>query len=235
MPSVGDSLAYETEAFPPMTAIVLWKPHSALLEAHNTHVRQRAFKARSHYADLRERVNDQIWSQYALWPDLDQKIVQAEARLRARQEGAPMTELTDDEIDMRDGSATYGMSYAQRQAHRFLLKKAWKRVRSMLHPDRSQGDAEVFKTLQDAYRAGDLNALTEFTISADKTVMEQIAYWINEEQKPAMEWRILQRMPMFDIVRALARGDKEHAKTLAFQQRMARLRELELEELLMDS
>lgn len=212
----------------------LYVPHSPVLAAYAAHVRGLAFKERQYYSDLREVVNRQIWSQYALYPDLEDKIVEVLIRLRIRQEGAPSTETTDPEDqDILDDAQMLDMSYAQRQAHRFLLKKAWRRVRTMVHPDKSDAQRSEFQALFDAYRSGDINSLNEYVLSFDKSILEQIAYWLNEARKPKIEWGILQRMPMFQIVRALNAGKKELAAQLAFAQRRQRLRELELEELLM--
>jgi hypothetical protein len=219
-----------------MSSLVEWQPHSPLLAAYAILSRRAAMAERQRYADLREVVNNQIWSQYSLYPEQEAKIVAVMDRIRIRQEGAPMTETTDaEDINMLDDAATLDMSYAQRHSHRFLLKKAWRRVRTMVHPDKSDAAREEFQMLFDSYRAGDINALNEYVISFDKTIVEQIEYWLNEKQKPKIEWAILQRMPMFQIVRALAAGNRELAAQLAFAQRRQRLRELELEELLMGS
>jgi len=217
-----------------MPNLVLWQPHSPLLEAYAILARQRARHERGRYARLRDQANDVLWAQYAQWPDLEQKIVSAMDRIRLRQEGGggtPMTEWDDGEASPTTGQGTD--SHAERMGRAFLLKKAWKQVRTLCHPDKNRGSAEEFAILADAYRAGDLDTLSEYVLSINQTIMEQIAYWLMAGQKPAIEWQILQHMPMFRVVRAVAQGNHELASRLALQLRLQRLRELEAEELMM--
>lgn len=185
---------------------------------------------RGRYAALLDQANDILWAMYALNPDLEQKIVAVLDRIRIRQEGEPMTEFEDEPTPMGDGPDTQ----TNKSAQKFLLKKAWRLVRTLVHPDKGTGQQrEEFQVLKAAYEAGDLNALTEYVLASQKTVLEQIAHWRTEVAKPAINWQVLQRMPAFRVVRAFMAGQRDLAAELAFHQRTQRLHELELEELSM--
>jgi len=220
-----------------MSNLVLWRPpNEALLQAYAASLRRRAFAVRERYQRLLDQVNDQVYAIYALDPELENKIVQVMERIRARTEGAPMTEFSDTVgAGERDSVNTMGMTYQQREAHRFLCKKAWRRIAQLVHPDRSSEDIAVFQKLKEAYEQSDLVSLQEFVLASDRTVVEQIQWWLTEIEKPPIRWQILQQMPMFQIARALSTGNHERARKLAAEQRLMRLRELELEELAMGS
>lgn len=220
-----------------MSNLVLWRPpNEALFEAYAAGLRRRAYEVRDRYERLLNQVNDQVWAVYALDPELENKIVAVMERIRVKTEGAPMTEFSDTvQAGDRDSVNTMGMTHQQREAHRFMCKKAWRRIAQLLHPDRSTADQELFQKLKDAYNQSDLVALQEFALTSEKPVVEQIQWWLTEIEKPPIRWQILQQMPMFQIARALSTGNPERARQLAAEQRLWRLRELELEELKMGS
>lgn len=210
--------------------ITLYKSHPPLLEAYAILARHRAMGERGRYSALLDQANKVLWEQYSHWPELEQKIVATMGRIRARTEGTPMTE-TEETLDPTDDQP--GMTQQAKAARRFMLKKAWRQVRTLCHPDKGPGYLEEFQILNEAYRAGDLLTLTEYVIAINRTILEQIEHWLNEAKKPAINWQILQQMPMFRIVRLVHQGQMERAREVAFQQRSQRLRELELEELTM--
>jgi hypothetical protein len=178
---------------------------------------------------LLDQANAVMLDLCALNPELEDKINATAERIRARQEGTPLTEFLEPENQLMDKPG----SQQNALAHKLLLTKAWRRIRSMVHPDKGHEEREEFQVLKAAYEAGDLNALTEYAIAREKTIVEQIEHWQNEVQRPAVNWQILQQMPMFKAVQAFHAGKRDQAAQLALQLRLQRLRELELEELMM--
>lgn len=141
-----------------------------------------------------------------------------EERLRLRLEirlitkGTPVTEPMTDLADSESIAAYNQMTESQRIAFTELLKKSYKAVAMLCHPDRG-GDPEVFKELEEAYRDRDLTRINSMWISLTRgrnlywqSSEEGIEWASTELNRPMVTQEKLKSTPLYDIVRQHACG-----------------------------
>lgn len=201
--------------------LIVWSQNDPLLVCYNVMCRDRALGARAHYTGPRDVATTRIWDECARHEDLLAQIDDIKGRIRLLTQGVPQTET----LDRKHALAG---SVQNEDAEGMVLKKAWREVCKTAHPDKG-GDTKDFQALKAAYEAGDLGSLTEWVITSHKTLIEQIEYWRTEEQKPARDWSVLQRMDQFKILRALMTGQTALAHELSRALMRARLFEVQIE------
>jgi hypothetical protein len=85
-------------------------------------------------------------------------------------------------------------------ADRYLLKKAYRYASSKTHPDKG-GSVEAFQAVKLAYEQGDLTSLQEFSISLEKSVLDQYGYWSDELIRATINTDLYKSLPEFQIAR----------------------------------
>lgn len=131
------------------------------------------------------------------------KLKGKRARLRAAAKGVPQTELLD-EVSVFDEKLDTQLS----DAEQFLLKKAYRYACMLHHPDRG-GDPAVFASLHAAYVAKDLRAVQEFVLHMDRSLVDQAAYWLTEQQRPELHWQAFCRTALGHVAIEIQRGRGE--------------------------
>lgn len=205
------------------TDLIVYDPVSPLLRAYCHASRLRAWTERAAHADRMEQMTDLVWSYSSQFVDLNERIAEMRLRIASLSKGIPQTELVDD-----DHTVDWTLSEEERRAQQQILKKAWKYVAQHAHPDKG-GSREEFQFLKEAYESGDIRPLTEYILQLDAPLMEQIAYWRSEYERPAIEWIRFRTMNQFQIVQAHMRQDLIRAELLAKQMLQDRLSALEQE------
>lgn len=138
--------------------------------------------------------------------------------IRFMAKGIPVTEPQS-----LDDLPTDTMSEQQSVAYMQLLKRAYRQVAFILHPDRG-GDTEAFQDLQEAYAAQDLNRINAIYISLTKS---RDIYWQSSDE--GLDWAStelhlvstrlykLQSSALFKVVRCHMAGGFEKAHSFMHQ------------------
>lgn len=161
-----------------------------------------------------------------------QRLGRAARRARARAKGEALTESLDP-VNIFD-ETPQDLS----DAEMLLLKKAYRMAARIAHPD-AGGTAEMFAALELAYRMRDLQAIQEFFIASQRSVLDQMKYWLDEIQRPNVAWQKFRRTAPYQITATLRRQNtaavraalEEHVAQV-FNQRAV---EMELQELHFDA
>ncbi len=140
------------------------------------------------------------------------KLIEIRARIRALAKGIPLTEVLDEPLLEED-------SPELDDAQQLLLKKAYKMAAQLCHPDHAISDADrekreaEFAALQQAYRAKDLKAIQELVLHLERSLIDQVQYWKDEEQRAQIRWVEFKQTVVFNISRDLTSGrDPEEVK-----------------------
>jgi hypothetical protein len=179
--------------------------------------------ARNRYYKIHAQVLKIANDYYAALPEVD-VVIRLRREIRMATKGTPET-IAVDSITTA-GYVSFGTEQLYNaQAH--LVKKAYRLVRSLVHPDLG-GDAELFRLVNAAYHLRDLTFLQELYIQLVKDSLwyrasdEGLAYLKQEIERPVVSLRILQSTPEFTIAQRHLSGNIESADRCA----RARLAEL---------
>jgi hypothetical protein len=169
-------------------------------------------------------------------PEAEQiKFLRREIRIATR--GTPQT-IAEDAVTVAGYVSAQTEMLYNAQAH--LVKSAWQKVAPLVHPDRRQGDTELFQTALAAYRLKDLTYLQDLFITLQKDNVfwrcskESREYLDTEIQRPDVSLQRLRTKPEFQIVMLDRSGKPDKAKEFAslFAQRLILILQAELHYLL---
>lgn len=175
-----------------------------LLVAYHNALRAKATAEREYHQRLIDHSESIVEGYSKQHPKLDEQIAELKRLISLRTSGAPMTETLDVEDSVNNES------YQEAVAHAFLLKKAYRAAAALSHPDKGGNDAD-FAAVNAAYKARDLDSLNEFFLSKNRTLLESIEHWLNEVQKPRVQWLEFQASPAFKVVRFHKSGKTDQA------------------------
>ncbi len=144
-------------------------------------------------------------------PKAADEILRLRLEIRLEQRGTPVTEpLASNDHRMIDDSH---LTEAQYTAKSMLLKQAFKAVAQVVHPDKTTGDADLFRQAKDAYNHRDLDELNYIYVNA---VHVHNLYWRNSvdgheymetaQAKAHVRLTMLQQSRVFAIVRHYQAG-----------------------------
>jgi hypothetical protein len=154
-----------------------------------------------------------------MFPEAEAKISELKRLIALRTKGAPMTEDLDVERSVDD------KPYQEAVAHAFLLKKAYRAAAKISHPDKG-GNHEEFAAVAAAYKARDLNSLNEFVLYKNRSLLESISYWLDEIEKPKVQWITFQSGHAFKVVQLHKTGHEDSAKD--YMQKLLQMNILQL-------
>lgn len=154
-----------------------------------------------------------------------EKLCEERQRLRLEirliTKGTPVTEPMDDLAESESITQYNQMTESQRIAFTELLKKAYKAVAMLCHPDREGGSVQVFQELEAAYADRDLTRINSMWLSLTKG---RNLYWQSSEEgvdwastelnRPMVTQEKLKSTPLYDIVRQHACGKVFKANAL---------------------
>lgn len=171
--------------------------------------------AREKYARTATQVNAVVNHYFDEFPDEHARVKHLRREIRLATKGV-LSDVTSD-----DSYATTGGTEQLYSAQKHLIAKAYKFVANLVHPDKPNGDINLFHQVQRAYENGDLTFLTELYIRLEHEPdprwrqYEGVEFWKRELERPTVSLRILQTSPEFAIVRQHVAGKKDVAKRLA--------------------
>lgn len=175
-----------------------------VIESYARSVMKRAFAARerlkAQIANVRT-INQPVMEAF---PELTQQIAAMMVRVRNLEKGVPATESIDapQQRDLLQDPPS--------NADKFLLKKAYRKAAALCHPDKG-GTKEEFISVQDAYKAGDINALNAFVLSKQKNTASMIQHWLRDAARCKVAWVEFQSKAEFAIARLIQTGRKDEA------------------------
>lgn len=191
-------------------------------------LKSRTAVEREKYARVVEQVKEVVNQYFDEYPELHTRIKHLRREIRFSKKGGVV--VTSDVIG-DDSYATNGATEHLYCAQKHMLSKAYKFVANLVHPDKPNGDLNLFLQVRRAYEYGDLTFLTELFIRLKHEKdprwrqYEGVEFWKRELERPKISLKILQSSPEFQIVRAHVSGRVGEAKKLA----LARLNELSYE------
>lgn len=180
--------------------------------------------ARNRYFKVHRQVLAVVNELYASYKEAE-TVVRLRREIRLATKGTPVT------IEQNSISAAGYVSMGTEQlynAESHLVTGAYKKLVTLVHPDREGGDLELFQLVNAAYHLKDLTYLQELYISLTKDSVayrastEGLAYLRQEIERPQVSLRLLQSTPEFKIARQYLGGHK----LLARQQAHMRIKEL---------
>lgn len=171
--------------------------------------------AREKYARTANQVNAVVNNYFDEFPDEHARVKHLRREIRLATKGV-LSDVTSD-----DSYATTGGTEQLHSAQKHLISKAYKFVANLVHPDKPNGDINLFHQVQRAYEHGDLTFLTELYLRLEHEPnprwrqYEGVEFWKRELERPTVSLRILQTSPEFTIVRHHVSGQQDIAKRLA--------------------
>lgn len=178
-------------------------------------LKQKTAEARAKYARTANQVNEVVNHYFDGFPDEHARVKHLRREIRLATKGV-LSDVTSD-----DSYATTGGTEQLHSAQKHLISRAYKFVANLVHPDKPNGDLNLFHQVQCAYEHGDLTFLTELYIRLECEPdprwrqYEGIEFWKRELERPKVSLKILQTSPEFAIVRQHAAGQEDAAKRLA--------------------
>ena len=160
--------------------LVLWRPplNLGMIAAYNK-LRSAAEKQRAYYNKVINQVNFVVGK---LAEDFCEKeldhIDELRRELRLITKGTPLTEALTPEDKEPLLTSNPGFSQRQYDAHTEVLKKAYRKLAMLCHPDREGGDQSVFQEVETAYAMRDLNRLNAIYLSI---MQGRNLYWQQSE------------------------------------------------------
>lgn len=150
-------------------------------------------------------------------PEAD-TVIRLRREIRMASRGTPETIATD--AITSAGYVSFGTEQLYNaQAH--LVKKAYRMLAPLVHPDRCGGDTTLFQLVNAAYHLRDLTYLQELYIQLVKDDLwyrasdEAIQYLRQEIERPVVSLRLLQGQPEFEIARLHLTGKHQLARLVA--------------------
>lgn len=194
---------------PSQYAVIPFDPQPLLLESYAKTLKRKALAARKIHQDRIDSANAILQKCYDKHPELVSKVKKFKVLIQLNTRGDAATEsVLDTGLD--------STPQEEAVAKAFLLKKAYKQAAAMAHPDKG-GSHEDFVAINAAYRAKDIDSITEFLLSKHRSILDQISYWQSEQKKPEVSWTRFRSTPEFGIVRLYTSGNKERAEQMALE------------------
>lgn len=171
--------------------------------------------AREKYARTANQVNAVVNHYFDEFPDEHARVKHLRREIRLATKGVLSDVISDESY------ATTGGTEQLHATQKHLISKAYKFVANLVHPDKPNGDINLFHQVQRAYEHGDLTFLTELYLRLEREPdprwrqYEGVEFWKRELERPAISLKILQTSPEFAIVRHHAAGQQDVAKRLA--------------------
>jgi hypothetical protein len=178
-------------------------------------LKRKTAEAREKYARTATQVNAVVNSYFDEFPDEHARVKHLRREIRLATKGV-LSDITSDE-----SYATTGGTEQLHATQKHLMSRAYKFVANLVHPDKPNGDINLFHQVQRAYEHGDLTFLTELYLRLEHEPdprwrqYEGVEFWKRELERPTISLRILQTSPEFAIVRMHVSGKFEFAKKLA--------------------
>jgi len=178
-------------------------------------LKKKTAEAREKYARTANQVNAVVNHYFDEFPEQHARVKHLRREIRLATKGV-LSDVTSDE-----SYATTGGTEQLYSAQKHLISKAYKFVANLVHPDKPNGDINLFHQVQRAYEHGDLTFLTELFIRLQHESdprwrqYEGIEFWKRELERPTVSLRVLQTSPEFAIVRQHVSGHADIAKKLA--------------------
>lgn len=119
------------------------------------------------YTSLVKRVDDLLDKYAKEYPDLLEEVARLKLEIRLHTKGTPTTEPMDAAAPAPVLRSDPNFSEQQYNAHSEALKRAYRKVATLAHPDRG-GTADAFKEVAQAYANRDLAHLTDIFIRLSK-------------------------------------------------------------------
>lgn len=173
-------------------------------------------QARSRYLKLYRQVLHIVNTLYAE-QDGVATVIRLRREIRLATRGTPVTAAQ--ESVTAAGYVSMGTE-ALYNSESFLVKIAYRKVAPLVHPDRG-GSAELFASVNAAYRLNDLTYLQELFLKLVvdcplwRASKEAQSYIDQEIKRPDVSLRILQTTPEFKIAKLFLSGHEEEAKAKA--------------------
>lgn len=181
--------------------LVLWQ-EDPCLEAYCASLQVKTFRNRAFYARAEEQVSTVSAKMVSMLPELEAQIKSLRLAIRSIDTGMPATDSIEppkaiEELD---------------PGQKALVKAAFKKAAGIAHPDKGGTDAD-FAYILAAYRANDLNVLTEYvlTYGEQKPVAARISYWSDALHGARARWLKRQMTDEYRLVMRFMRGKQEQA------------------------
>lgn len=179
-------------------------------------LKQQVAAARHKYFKFHAQVLDIVNQYFEAEPEA-QTVVRLRRDIRMATKGTPETMAVDSITSA--GYVSFGTEQLYNaQAH--LVKRAYRVLAPLVHPDRCGGDTTLFQLVNAAYHLRDLTYLQELYIQLVRDSLwyrasdEAIQYLEQELQRPVVSTRLLQGQPEYAIVQRHMTGrtkDAQHA------------------------
>lgn len=202
--------------------IVLRRPplDLALIAAYNK-LRAEAEKQRLYYTRVVQQVDTivgRLSEEHCI--ELLDKIELLQRELRLITKGTPITEALTPEDRQPILTSQPGFSQRQYDAQTQVLKRVYRRLAMLCHPDREGGDQQVFNEVETAYAMRDINRLNAIYLSI---VQGRNLYWqqsdglyhvSSEYHRYGVELEMLQQTAGWTAARLYMSGQVNNAVTV---------------------
>lgn len=222
---VNDVKSSELDTMPALNLINLYMFQQLL---------DRCIKRRAEYERVANEVNTVSDVLILKYPKIADEILRLRLDIRLELRGTPVTEPMDS-LDPRMHEDSH-LTEAQYAARTLLLKRAYKAVAQVTHPDREGGSEELFKQTGDALKYRDLDELNYIYVNA---VHVRNLYWRNSSigheyigttsDKYCVRLELLRKSTGFAIVRHYRSGRIQLAQQMMQQHLEQRVLELMME------
>ena len=194
---------------PLQNALILYDPVDPALAWYSGTLKKLVLAERARTQARVDSANKILQDCFDKHPEMIAKIRAFKTLVQLNTRGAAATEsVMDTELS--------SVPQEEAVARAFLLKKAYRIAAAAAHPDRG-GSHDDFAAINAAYRAKDLDSITEFLISKQRSILEQIAYWRSELEKPEVSWTRFRSTPEFSIVKYAMSGNTQRAEQMALE------------------
>jgi hypothetical protein len=180
-------------------------------------LQQQVTVARNRYFKFHAQVLQIANEYYDALPEAE-VVIRLRREIRMASKGTPETMAVDSITSA--GYVSFGTEQLY-NAEAHLVKKAYRMLAPMVHPDRCGGDVTRFQLVNAAYRLRDLTFLQELYIQLVKdnlwyrTTDEAFAYLEQELQRPAVSTMLLRSQPEFTIAQLHLSGNLDAAQATA--------------------
>ena len=173
--------------------------------------------ARQRYYKLHAQVLKAANAYYDALPEA-KTVIRLRRDIRMATKGTPETTAMDSITTA--GYVSFGTEQLY-NAEAHLVKKAYRMLVGLVHPDLSNGDRELFQLVNAAYHLRDLVYLQELYIQLTKDSLwyrcskEAIEYLQQEVERPVISLKLLQAHPEFRIAQKHMVGRTAEAQAIA--------------------
>ena len=174
-------------------------------------------QARTRYFKIHQQVLTVVNAYYSEYREAE-AVVRLRRDIRMATKGTPVT-IAQDAVTAA-GYVSFGTEQLYNAQSQFV-GAAYKKLVTLVHPDRPGGSLELFQLVNAAYHLRDLTYLQELYLQLTKNNVwwqssaDAIAYIEQEVQRPQVSLRLLQSTTEFEIARLHRIGRGLHARRLA--------------------